>query len=578
MKVILAKHAGFCMGVRRAVETTLDMIRKESNNIATFGPLIHNPQVLDMLAEKGVKVLDGIPAHMQGTVIIRAHGVPPEQKQQLVLSGAKVEDATCPRVMKVQAIIRKYASQGYATIIIGDKNHAEVKGLEGYAGPMGHVLSNEEDVAQLSLDAPYIIVSQTTQDEKMFDRLQDLILARFPNGKVFNTICDSTHKRQEELRQLCGQVEAVVVVGGKESANTQRLGEIVKNMGKPVFMAETEEDLDLHEIGVYSCVGVAAGASTPTWVINRVVQALESLPGKGGGAAGVFFYKLVWLLLATNLYTAFGGAALSYAACRLLGIDFNVLYAGIVFGYLFGMHNINRFSALKAKQFNDPTRASFCGRYWRQLLGASVASLGGAATAAYAVGLKAFLVLSVITLFGLLYNVRVVPDILLSLFRVRGLKEIPGSKTFFVASAWAFVIVLVPVVDTLVVSGRMTSATFILVSLFVYLRTAMFDLFDVQGDRIVGRETLPVFLGEKKTIRLMYLVVGVLLSFLSLFPSVRLVTSASYWLLPGAVYSGWLLYIYEQGKIKPGLRFEFAVESVFPLLTVFVWAGTIVQR
>lgn len=277
MNVILAKSAGFCMGVRRAVETTLDMVNKKEQNIATYGPLIHNPQVLEMLKGKGVEVLDDIPARYSGTVLIRAHGVPPGIKKDLQESGANVEDATCPRVMKVQAIISKYKKQGYATIIIGDRDHAEVIGLMGYAGETGIVVSNEEDIKKLQLTTPYIIVSQTTQDKNTFEQLIKLFMDRFPNGKVFNTICDSTRKRQDEVRSLCDSVEVLVVVGGSNSANTQRLGEIARDMGRPVYVVETKDDLDLSDFTQYESVGVTAGASTPTWVIEEVVEALMSV-------------------------------------------------------------------------------------------------------------------------------------------------------------------------------------------------------------------------------------------------------------------------------------------------------------
>ena len=246
MKVILAKSAGFCMGVRRAVETTLDVLQKEDTGVSTFGPLIHNPQVLNLLGERGVKVLQEVPEQESGTVIIRAHGISPVQKEKLQMTGATVEDATCPHVVKVQVIIKKYFKQGYGTVIIGDRNHAEVEGLMGFAGSLGKVVSNQEDVKKLQLDSPYIIVSQTTQDQTAFEELSRMVLERFSGGKVFNTICDATHKRQNEVRSLCQDVQAMVVVGGKNSANTQRLVEIAAGMECPVFLVETEDELDLN--------------------------------------------------------------------------------------------------------------------------------------------------------------------------------------------------------------------------------------------------------------------------------------------------------------------------------------------
>lgn len=284
MQVVLAKHAGFCMGVRRAVETTLKLVDSRSGPIATFGPLIHNPQVLEMLGQKGVEVLEEVPASTPGTVVIRAHGVPPERKRRLEASGAVIEDATCPRVVKVQAIIDKYQREGYTTVIVGDRDHAEVEGLMGHAGAAGLVVSRLTDLDGLSLTPPYIVVSQTTQDEKMFQEITREILERYPGGKVFNTICDSTHKRQDEVRNMCRDIEALVVVGGRNSANTKRLAEIAQGMNCPVFLVETEDELDLDRLRKFQSVGVTAGASTPVWIIRQVVVALEAISGESQAA------------------------------------------------------------------------------------------------------------------------------------------------------------------------------------------------------------------------------------------------------------------------------------------------------
>ncbi len=275
MEIILAETAGFCMGVRRAVDTTMELVEKGEEHIVTFGPLIHNPQVLELLKQQGVGILTEIPAKIEGTVIIRAHGIPPRQKKELAAAGATVIDATCPRVLKVQAIIKKFLERNYFTVIIGDKNHAEVNGLLGYAGKQGAVVSNENDIEGLDLPADYIIVSQTTQDKNVFDRLSHKITARFPGGQVFNTICDSTHKRQDEVRKLCREVDVIVVVGGRNSANTARLGDVARSMSRPVFVVETEDELNPRDFTRYKTVGVTAGASTPNWMIERVTKALQ---------------------------------------------------------------------------------------------------------------------------------------------------------------------------------------------------------------------------------------------------------------------------------------------------------------
>jgi 4-hydroxy-3-methylbut-2-enyl diphosphate reductase len=573
MKVVLAKSAGFCMGVRRAVETTLEVIQKDDSGVATYGPLIHNPQVLDLLKERGVRILKEIPDQESGTVIIRAHGIPPIEKTQLQNAGAIVEDATCPHVVKVQVIIKKYQKQGYATVIIGDRNHAEVDGLMGFAGSKGQVVSNEEDVKNLTLDTPYIIVSQTTQDDTAFDTLSRMILDRFPDGKVFNTICDATHKRQEEVRSLCAEVEAMVVVGGKNSANTQRLGEIAEGMGCPVYLVETEEELDIRSLAKYGCIGVTAGASTPTWMINRVIRILEAIPSKGEGTIRPLVNKLLWLLLATNIYVSLAGGFLTYSSELLQNRVPQASHFLISFFYLFAMHNLNRFTDRKLQKFNDPLRSLFYEKYRWPLLVASALSLAAALTLVYEHGMLTFLLLTGMSILGILYSVQVIPKSLIPVIKIRGLKEIPGSKTFLVAVAWAFITTLIPAWSDSRQPDVMTLGVLFFVMLLVFVRNALFDVFEVQGDRIVGKETLPVCIGEKKTLTILNLLMGLLLILLFVLPLLNVMSGTGYWLVPGMIYLIGLSQLYGKGYISQGPRLEFCLETVFYLIAGLSWLG-----
>ena len=559
------------MGVRRAVETTLDIIQKEDTGVATFGPLIHNPQVLDLLGERGVKVLQEVPEQESGTIIIRAHGIPPVQKEKLQMAGATVKDATCPHVVKVQVIIKKYLKQGFGTVIIGDRNHAEVEGLMGFAGGLGQVVSSQEDVKKLHLDSPYIIVSQTTQDETAFDELSSMVLNRFPDGKVFNTICDATHKRQEEVRSLCQDVQAMVVVGGKNSANTQRLVEIAQSKSCPVFLVETEDELDLDSLAKYESVGVTAGASTPTWMINRVVRILEAIPGKDEGRLKPFASKLLWLLLATNIYVSFAGGALTYTAEVLQKNVPNISHFLISFFYLFGMHNLNRFTDRKLQKFNDPLRALFYEKFRWPLLITTALSLALALTLVFEHGIKPFFLLTGMSVFGILYSVQVIPKSLIPNIRVRGLKEVPGSKTILVAVAWAFVTTLIPAWSGSRNPNLVTIVVLFFVLLLVFVRNALFDVFEVQGDRIVGKETLPVCIGEKKTLLILNIIMGLLLVLLLLMPLLGLMSEAGYWLLPGIIYIIGLTQLYNRGRMSQGPKLEFCLETVFYLLAGLAW-------
>ncbi len=281
MKVILAKTAGFCMGVRRAVDLALAEADKHSETIFTYGPLIHNPQVLESLRSKGVDILDRPPDHdtfKSGTVIIRAHGVPPRDMQQLSDAGFdNIIDGTCPHVGRVQKIIDQATRQGHDVIIVGDLDHPEVVGLLGHSSGRGHVVATPEAVVALPLLNHPVLVAQTTQDEAVFDAVERAVAQRFADAEVHTTICAATHRRQEEARRLASTVDAMVVVGGRNSGNTARLAHIASASGKPSFWVETPEELDLAQFDGLEVVGVTAGASTPNWLIEKVVKVLESL-------------------------------------------------------------------------------------------------------------------------------------------------------------------------------------------------------------------------------------------------------------------------------------------------------------
>jgi 4-hydroxy-3-methylbut-2-enyl diphosphate reductase len=573
MKVVIAKKAGFCMGVRRAVDLTLDLVNKEEEPISTFGPLIHNPQVLEVLEDKGVGILRQIPKAAIGTVIIRAHGVPPAQKEALKLSGLMVKDATCPRVLKVQAIISKHRKLGKTTVIIGDKNHAEVDGLMGYAGPECQVVSNEDEAMALSLDRPYIIVSQTTQDERVFEAITAIITSRSPGGEVFNTICDSTHLRQEEVRKLCEQVEAVVVVGGKTSANTTRLAEIAAGLGRPVFLIESEEELEVAALRRFDCVGVTAGASTPTWMINRVVRALEAIPGRNDNRVGNGLFRLVRLLMVSNLYVALGGGLLAMASSLLQGIRPRPEQGVVAFCYLFAMHNINRLTEQQSKIFDDPVYLRFSRKYRKTMMALASVFLGAALVLTALDGWPSLLLLLVMSVFGVLYRIHFIPKFLATRIKVSRLKEIPGSKTFFVALAWAMVVVLLPAVGG---GGetRKTTALMSFILLLVFVRNALFDVFQVQGDRIVGKETLPVLIGAQRTIEVLHGIMAVLLVMLLLYSVLGLmVTPAGYGLLPGLLYLSCFTWLYSRGYWSPGVKLEFGLETTFIIIAAAVWGG-----
>lgn len=278
-RVIVAKSAGFCWGVKRAFDKVMEIVKnkKDGEQIYTYGPLIHNPQTVEMLEGKGVSVLDKIPEEVTGTVFIRTHGLSPAERDRLKATGAKICDATCPDVGIIQGLVRKYVRKGRHVIIVGNKEHPEVRALLGYAEGAGIAISSSAEVASLPGQWKDVcVVAQSTQKEDKFSEIVDIIKKKYPQAVIFNTICSSTTERQEEVKLLAMEVDAMVVVGGFNSANTSKLAQISRETGTPTFHIETENELNPNDFKEFASIGVTAGSSTPSWLIERVVTKLSA--------------------------------------------------------------------------------------------------------------------------------------------------------------------------------------------------------------------------------------------------------------------------------------------------------------
>jgi (E)-4-hydroxy-3-methyl-but-2-enyl pyrophosphate reductase len=573
MKVLIAKTSGFCMGVRRAVEMVLDAPDKYANPIFTYGPLIHNPQVLNLLKTKDITVLEEIPAHGSGTVLIRAHGVPPTIKQKLSQADFKVIDATCPRVIKVQTIIRKHAKKDFASIIIGDKDHPEVIGLLGYARQKGYVVGSMEELEALPAFDQAIIVAQTTQNTKLFESVKNWAAAKHPHYKVFNTICDSTERRQAEVKRLAEAVDAVIVVGGRDSGNTRRLAEIANQTGKPAYHIESEEDLktiDLDVLGSARYIGITAGASTPNWIIKKVYRALEALQVKRKNNWSKLIFSLQRALLLTNIYVSLGAGCLSYAFAKLQGFSRFFPYVLIAMLYVQSMHILAHLTGSKADQFNDPERANFYDKYKILLSILALAAGGAGLVIAYSLGLFPFMLLLIMSLLGLSYNKVLVPK-RFSASKYRRIRDIPGSKTFLIAVAWGIVTALPTPLSQADTPHGITGLIFLWASGLVFVRTAFFDVLDMQGDRIVGKETLAILLGEKRSLRLLKKILIILMAALLGLSALHLVSYLGFLLISCPVWLLLLISAYERGILLPSVKLELLVESNFILAGVFAF-------
>lgn len=282
MEVIRARLAGFCMGVGLALKR-LDALVDDGDErtISMFGPIIHNPQVLERYASRGVVLarnVDDVPPGAR--VVIRAHGIPREEETTLRRRGVEVVDATCPKVKRAQVLIAEQAEAGGTLLLYGEDDHPEVRGLLSYAGADAFVFETAAELAAhpLSPDTAYFLAAQTTQDRCGFDQIRADLCARMGHDvPALETICDATRLRQDEAIRLAGKVDCVVVAGGKASGNTRRLAQVIEAQGTPAILIEDVDDLSAYDILKYERMGLTAGASTPKSIIDEIEVHLRTL-------------------------------------------------------------------------------------------------------------------------------------------------------------------------------------------------------------------------------------------------------------------------------------------------------------
>ena len=277
MKVIVAGHAGFCYGVRRAVSIAMRIKKKNNFRAFTLGPLMHNPQMVEKLKEEGLVAISSLDSCKGKKVMVRTHGTTPENIKKAEQYCCDIIDATCPFVKKAHKAAGKLHNEGYAVFIVGETIHPEVMGIVGYANGKAQVLKDENELPDLSGIEKAGLVAQTTISEQVFASVAAAIVPEIKELRVFNTICSATKERQQAAVQLSGEVSVMIVVGGKNSANTARLAELCATACGRVYHIEVAGELRKDWFESSDIVGVTAGASTPDWIVQEVVDMLNQM-------------------------------------------------------------------------------------------------------------------------------------------------------------------------------------------------------------------------------------------------------------------------------------------------------------
>jgi len=573
VKVKLAKTAGFCMGVRRAMEIALFEANKGDGKLFTYGPIIHNQQVLDLLRSKGVDVKDNIDTHDKGRVIIRAHGITPAERETIRSSNLKLIDATCPRVAKVQAIIKKYSNKGYTPVIFGDAKHPEVIGLMGYSKGQSFIISSVEDVEKLPDKKKIILVSQTTQNVDSYRKTIDAIKVRYPDAIIFDTICDETYKRQREVRSLASEVDSMVIVGGYNSGNTRRMYKISRSTGIPTFHVETEKELKDSWFSSTETTGVTAGASTPNWMIKRVTDRLKTMGKSRQHPLGSILKKTFQFLVKITLPEAIGAFSLTYAGLILSRGNADFIHPFLALLYVFSMHVLNRFLDKEASAYNDPSTALFYTTHKTFLIITSLIGICAGLILSFSLGIAQFLLFLALTILGLVYSIPIIPWRLGYLGRYGKIKDLPGSKNIAEALAWGTISSLLPIIGWPKPFWPGVLISFFFVSSMCYIRSGLFDILNIHGDLIVGKETLPVALGEERAIKLLLLLNSLFGIFLLLSTAIGMASNLGYFFIICFFISFSYLEAYNKGWMRDGYRLQSIAEVNLLLagLFAFLW-------
>ncbi len=548
----IADTAGFCWGVKRAVDIAMDSANKKKKPIFTYGPLIHNPQTLIILKKLGINIISDIEdLPKSGTVIIRAHGISDYEKQLLCSSQLDIVDATCPKVKKIQKIIASNNKEAKKVYIFGDKEHSEVKGLLGYADNKGAVIDNENKDTCI-LEEPSILLCQTTADKEAWEEFCKNVSEKYNNVTVYNTICDATTKRQEELRMILRSVDLMIIIGGKNSANTRRLYNISKEYSAEAVHIENPNEIDKRIIKSSERIGITAGASTPAFVIQNTLELIQRIKNEKDNIFIKFLSYMINLFYLSDLYSSLGIAGLSFLFQKWLGLGSNLIPALTLFFFYWGLLLMNHLLSTQDRILNDYIKVDFYNRYLKPLVLLSILNISVSFILAYIYNIRSLPILGLILLLSYAYQ-RPVPKFTL--------KQIKASKDFVFSAALCILSSFIPV---LYYNERIRIEflfPFVFIFFIALIRSLIFDIRDMNRDKIFGKETLPILIGKEKT-KAIIIVLSIVL-FLILTYGIFTVNKRLYLLYIPICYIILCMYLYKKRYISKGIAFDIFIETIF---------------
>lgn len=512
MKIKIAENTGFCMGVRKAVLDIVDVINKSSEPIYVIGPLIHNPQTVSILQSRGIITIDSINDIQNKIIAIRTHGIPKESLRLLKQNASKIINLTCPRVARVQGIVKKYSREGYFAIIIGDNHHAEVESVKSYADAGVIVISSVEDIKKIPDGLKYIVVAQTTFDECLFEEITDILKRKYNDILIFNTICDSTHKRQSDVINAVKEgIDTLVVVGGKNSANTQRLAQIGKNSNIKTFHIESEEELNDEDFKNSNYVLVTAGASTPGWIINNVLEKLYSISNKYENPLLYFIMHFFEIAIRLNIISSIASFFMSLLIEKISGIWSSYKLPFLSAFFIFIMYAVNNYFLKDTLKITNPFKYKLHKNNHFIILASTVAVILFSIIITFNIqNYLSLLVYYTILLTGMIYSSnyfkslinKYTPSLIKTLYSI---KSIPANigwiiVTLFIPACYAFQDTTLSEIHTGIVLSLIIFLSYLIIS-----RNLLLDFIGFNGDLIIGNVTVPIILGINRAKYLFYI-------------------------------------------------------------------------
>ncbi len=531
MKIKIAENTGFCMGVRKAVLDIVNVINKSSEPIYVLGPLIHNPQTVSILQSRGIVTINSIDDIENKIIAIRTHGIPKASLRILKQNASKIINLTCPRVARVQGIVKKYSREGYFVIIIGDDHHAEVESVKSYADDGVIVISSIDDIKKIPDASKYIVVAQTTFDESLFEEITKILKIKFSNVLIFNTICDSTHKRQSDVINAIKEgIDTLVVVGGKNSANTRRLAQIGKNSNIKTFHIESEEELHEKDFKNTNYVLVTAGASTPGWIINNVLEKLYYISNKQENLLLYFVLRFFEIAVRLNLISSIASFFMSLLIETISGIWSSYKLPVLSAFFIFIMYAVNNYFLKDTLKITNPFKYKLHKNNHLIIVTSTLAAiLLSLIITATIKNYICLLLYYTILLTGIIYSSNQF-KYFINKYAPTFIKTIYSIKSIPANVGWITITLLIPTLyasQYINISAMHIDIIILLIVFLSYLiisRNLLLDLIGFNGDLIIGNVTLPIIIGISKAKYLLHILsfIGMMvLLYISIFYDIK---------------------------------------------------------